>query len=92
MHFHISPICINSENQLPVFAKKLIEGALYIRLKEALIRSNKLILLYGARQTGKTTLFSQIIQDLPFRSLTVNADEIRYHDVLSSRDLNKMKM
>ena len=70
----------------------MIQRALYTRLKEALIRSNKVILLYGARQTGKTTLVSRIIKDLTFTSLTVNADEIRYHDVLSSRDLNKMKM
>ena len=70
----------------------MIQRALYNRLKEALIHSKKVILLYGARQTGKTTLVSQIIKDLPYRSITVNADEIRYHDVLSSRDLNKMKM
>ena len=70
----------------------MIQRALYNRLKEALINSKKVILLYGARQTGKTTLVSQIIKDLPYRSITVNADEIRYHDVLSSRDLNKMKM
>ena len=70
----------------------MIQRALYERLKEALIRSNKVILLYGARQTGKTTLVSRIIKDLTFTSLTVNADEIRYHDVLSSRDLNKMRM
>jgi predicted AAA+ superfamily ATPase len=70
----------------------MIQRALYIRLKEALIQSNKVILLYGARQTGKTTLFPQIIKDFSFRSLTVNAGEIRYHDVLSSPDLNKMKM
>jgi len=70
----------------------MIDRALYNRLKQSLIHSNKVILLYGARQTGKTTLVSQIIKDLPFRSLSVNADEIRYHDVLSSRDLNKIKM
>ncbi len=62
------------------------------QLKKALIQPRKIILLYGARQTGKTTLINDLIQELPYKSLTINADEIRYIDVLSSRDLNKFKL
>jgi len=62
------------------------------QLKKALIQPKKIILLYGARQTGKTTLINKLIQELPYKSLTINADEIRYIDILSSRDLNKMKL
>ena len=47
-------------------------------------------ILYGARQTGKTTLLDELLPRLPYRSLTVNADETRYVDVLASRDLGAM--
>ena len=61
-------------------------------LVKALLQSDKIILLYGARQTGKTTLINEIIKGLPYRSLSINADEIRFTDTLSSRDLNRMKL
>jgi uncharacterized protein len=46
--------------------------------------------LYGARQVGKTTLAQTLIQELGFKSLSVNADEQKYINVFSERDLNKM--
>ncbi len=61
-------------------------------LEKALLKSDKIILLYGARQTGKTTLINKIIKGLPYRSLSINADEIRFIDTLASRDLNRMKL
>ena len=61
-------------------------------LVKALLKSDKIILLYGARQTGKTTLINEVIKGLPYRSLSINADEIRFIDTLSSRDLNRMKL
>lgn len=53
--------------------------------------SNKAIILYGARQVGKTTLIKEIIQELGLKSLTINADEQKYIDILSSRDKNKLE-
>ena len=64
--------------------------ASYLQLKEKLIASNKIIILYGARQVGKTTLVKKLIADLSFRILMVNADERKYTDVLSSRDFNRI--
>jgi predicted AAA+ superfamily ATPase len=61
-------------------------------LERALFRQRKIILLYGARQTGKTTLVNGIISGLPFRTLSLNADELRYIETLSSRDLNRLKL
>ncbi len=61
-------------------------------LERALLKSHKITLLYGARQTGKTTLINEVIKGLPYRSLSINADEIRFIDTLSSRDLNRMKL
>lgn len=51
----------------------------------------KIVLLYGARQVGKTTLIRHILADLPYRTLAINGDELRYHDVLSSRDLRRLQ-
>jgi len=51
----------------------------------------KAILLFGARQVGKTTLVQQILAQLPYRVLRINADEQRYTTVLSSRDLRQLR-
>ncbi len=64
-------------------------------LKDQLIRcleeEQKIILLYGPRQSGKTTLVRSIIDDLGRNCLYVNADERRYHDVFSASDLRRMQ-
>jgi uncharacterized protein len=54
-------------------------------------KSSKVVLLYGARQLGKTTLSNFIIKELNIKTMIVNADQSIYHDVLSSRDVNKLK-
>lgn len=61
-------------------------------LEDAILNTGKIVLLYGARQTGKTTLLHQLLDEFPFHSLRINADEIRYLDVLSSRNLDQMKL
>ncbi len=64
-------------------------------IKQSLLRDltdlNKVILLYGPRQSGKTTLSKEVISELPFKTLLVNADEVKYLDVLSSRDLRLLR-
>ena len=58
----------------------------------AKLDSNKIILIYGARQVGKTTLVKMLLDELPsLNTLSINADEKKYIDVLSSRDLLKMR-
>ena len=52
--------------------------------------SDKVIVIYGARQTGKTTLAKEIISALPYRTLSINADQKKYLDVLASRDSAQM--
>lgn len=54
--------------------------------------TKKAICLYGARQVGKTTLSKLILEKMNLKYLTVNADEGKYIDVLSSRDKDKMKL
>lgn len=53
--------------------------------------NNKIIVLYGARQTGKTTFANQIIKVSGYKTLKINADIGTYNKVLSSRNLEKLK-
>jgi uncharacterized protein len=59
-------------------------------LKRRILESDKVIILYGPRQVGKTTLIRSLLADLPYRALSLSADEIRYTEALGSRDLNRM--
>ena len=54
-------------------------------------KSDKGILIYGARQVGKTTLVSDIVRQSKLKTLSVNADQSKYLDIFSSRDLYKIK-
>lgn len=65
-------------------------------LKQSIIKyltgkKNKIVILYGARQTGKTTLTNDIIGELGIKTLYVNADQQKYLDVLSSKDERKLR-
>jgi len=65
---------------------RAIEDSIAGRLRE----SNKVVILYGPRQVGKTTLAKDIISGWPGRVLEISADEPRYIDVLSSRDSSRL--
>jgi len=90
--------CFKDKN--PNICKPMkITRSLLPLLKESYAKSEKIIIIYGARQTGKTTLSNDFLAQIEsenkpsaFKVLKVNADELRYVDVLSSRDLNKMKL
>lgn len=58
---------------------------------ENLLKGNKIVVLYGARQLGKTTLCKQIIQESNLKTIEANADQGKYVDILSSRDLNRLQ-
>lgn len=65
----------------------------YLRksISDELVKGQKLVVLYGARQTGKTSLLSSITDELPYKSVRVNADQARYQEVFSGQDLRKMQ-
>jgi predicted AAA+ superfamily ATPase len=67
--------------------KRVMSG----QIAQDLTHSNKIVIVSCPRRVGKTTLVRTLIQSLPFRSIEVNADQLRYHEVFSSRDLNRMK-
>lgn len=50
----------------------------------------KAIIIYGARQVGKTTLCKSVLDQFRLKTLAVNADEQRYIDILSSRDSRRL--
>lgn len=62
-------------------------------LIKLLAESQKAVILYGPRQVGKTTLVHLIERGENYRekTLTVNGDERKYVDILSSQDLQKLK-
>jgi hypothetical protein len=65
----------------------------YLRksISEELVKGQKLVVLYGARQTGKTSLLNSISDELPYKTVRVNADQARYQEVFSGQDLRKMQ-
>ena len=69
----------------------MIPRLLQARITEQLQAGGKIVVIYGARQVGKTTLVRRVLDDLPYRCLTINADELRYTEVLSSRDLRRLR-
>lgn len=52
--------------------------------------AREIIILYGARQVGKTTLVSELLKDLP-DSLLINCENTSVAPILESRDLGAMK-
>lgn len=53
--------------------------------------SSKVIILYGPRQSGKTTLSKLTAENSGFKSLYINADQSKYIDILSSRNSTKLR-
>ena len=69
----------------------MISRLLFSPLLEDFREGKKIVILYGPRQAGKTTLVNQVIEESGIRTLSVNADQARFTDIFSSRDLPAMK-
>jgi len=59
---------------------------------KTLMEHKKLIILFGARQVGKTTLSNKLLSGFNGKKLLVNGDETKYIEIFSSRDFSKMKL
>ena len=59
-------------------------------LKSA-IRPGKVVVIYGARRTGKTTLLKEFLKGRPEPYLLVSGDDITVQNYLSSQSLEKLK-
>ncbi|MEZ4988508.1 MAG: ATP-binding protein [Saprospiraceae bacterium] len=68
----------------------MIQRSLTETIETALAERRKIIVLYGPRQVGKTTLVQEILRENPYKRLIINADLVKYRETLSSQDLSKM--
>lgn len=66
-----------------------IQRLLLDELQKKLI-PGKVLVLYGPRQAGKTTLAKDLIATTSLRSKFVNADELLYREALSSQNLKTL--
>jgi predicted AAA+ superfamily ATPase len=69
----------------------MIKRTIEENIKQQLQSKRKIIVLYGPRQVGKTTLVNSVISSFQGKVLKINADEQLYNEVLSSRDFSKLK-
>lgn len=65
-----------------MFVEREIHAALRGRLEEG----RKVLLLFGARQVGKTTLARRLLAELPYRALELTGDDAVTSGLLASRD------
>ncbi len=69
-----------------------IKRAIFETLEKRIKEAKKGILIYGARQVGKTTLVNDVLKK-SFKHkkiLKITGDEIKYHEILSSQDQKKL--
>lgn len=59
-------------------------------LKSA-IKPGKVVVIYGARRTGKTTLLKEFLKGRPEQYLLVSGEDITVQNYLSSQSLEKLK-
>lgn len=61
------------------------------RIKHRIDEGKKAILLFGARQVGKTTLIQSLLANTNYKTLTIYGDEPRFNPDLSSRDSRRLR-
>jgi predicted AAA+ superfamily ATPase len=69
---------------------------MYIRQKQLdnlrqFLSPGKVVVLYGARRTGKTTLVEEFLKEVKEPFLFVSGDDITVQEFLSSRSVEKLK-
>lgn len=69
----------------------MIQRTIEENISDQVLTGKKVIVLYGARQVGKTTLVEKILNNYEGKVLKVNADELLYNETLSSRDFSKLQ-
>lgn len=69
----------------------LIERSIFHLILKELQSEPKIIILYGPRQAGKTTLIQQILERTDVPTVQLNGDDLRTQELLGRADLDKLK-
>ena len=64
---------------------------LVLRSFDDLLKPNKVLVIYGPRQVGKTTLVREYLEHTPFKYRLHTGEDLRVQSVLSSRDLKSLR-
>jgi len=70
-----------------MYIKRLISD----QIKNKILQSSKVVIMYGARQVGKTTLVNHLVDELPLKTLQIDAEDSRYTEVLSRKNIDHLK-
>lgn len=70
-----------------MYISRIIEKS----IKERLLKKNRIIILYGARQTGKTTLANTIIGQIRRKTLKINGDIPDYANLFTTMDFAALR-
>lgn len=69
----------------------LIDRSIFTIIQNQLRGEPKIIIIYGPRQSGKTTLIEQLLKEEPRPYLFFNGDDIRTQDMFGTSDLDRLK-
>ena len=69
----------------------LIKRILHNQIRRELNKEPKIIILYGPRQAGKTTLIRQLLGDYKETYVSLNGDDIRTQELFSIPNLDNFK-
>jgi len=69
----------------------LIERSISNHIQKELHSEPKIILLYGPRQAGKTTLIQQVLAKTDLPCVQLNGDDLRTQELLGRADLDRLK-
>jgi len=69
----------------------LIPRTILYQIKEQLAKKPKIILLYGPRQSGKTTLIKQLLAEYSEKSVYFAGEDLRVAEVWSKPDVSLLK-
>lgn len=77
--------CIHLNN-IAMYVPREIEDAIHKK-----IFKKKVIIIYGARQVGKTTLVKDLLKKHPRQSIYLNCDELDIRDALTNKTSTEIK-
>lgn len=71
-----------------MFVTRVIKDQIETELSK---ERSKIVVIYGARQVGKTTLVESVLEKIAGKILRINGDRLGNHTDISSRDLNTLQ-